>query len=58
MSAIIIVIVGIVFFAAGPLILGILKLIEYIANKRGKEVHYVYYSRKLNKTIDVDKVGE
>lgn len=58
MSAIIIVIVGIVFFAAGPLIWGILKLIEYIAKKRGKEVHYVYYSRKLNKTIDVDKVGE
>ena len=58
MSAIVIVIVGIVFFAAGPLIWGILKLIEYIAKKRGKEVHYVYYSRKLNKTINVDKVGE
>lgn len=54
----VIVIVGIVFFATGPLIWGILKLIEYIAKKRGKEVHYVYYSRKLNKTIDVDKVGE
>lgn len=54
----IIVIVGIVFFAAFPLIWGILKLIEYIAKKRSKEVHYVYYSRKLNKTIDVDKVGE
>lgn len=53
-----IVIVGIVFFATGPLIWSILKLIEYIVKKRGKEVHYVYYSRKLNKTIDVDKVGE
>lgn len=29
----VIVIVGIVFFAAGPLIWGILKLIEYIAKK-------------------------
>ena len=58
MSAIVIVIVGIVFFATGPLIFGILKLIEYIANKRGKEVQYVYESRKLNKTINVDKVGE
>jgi hypothetical protein len=54
----IIVIVGIVFFAAFPLIWGVLRIIEYIAKKRGKEVHYVYYSRKLNKTIDVDKVGE
>ena len=58
MSAIVIIIVGIVFFAAGPLIFGILKLIEYIAKKQGKEVQYVYESRKLNKTINVDKVGE
>ena len=58
MSAIVIVIVGIVFFAAGPLIFGILKLIEYIAKKRGKEIQYVYKSRKLNKTINVDKAGE
>ena len=41
-----------------PVTVGILELIEYIAKKRGKEVHYVYYSRKLNKTINVDKVGE
>ena len=58
MSAIIIVIVGIVFFAAGPLIWGILKLIEYIAKKRGKEVHYVYESRKTGEIRNIDKVGE
>lgn len=54
----VIVIVGIVFFAAFPLMWGMFGLIEYIAKKRGKEVHYIYESRKLNKTIDVDKVGE
>lgn len=53
-----VVIVCIVFFAAFPLTWGMCELIEYIAKKRGKEVHYVYKSRKLNKTIDVDKVGE
>lgn len=53
-----IVIVCIVFIAAFPLTWGMCELIEYIAKKRGKEVHYVYKSRKLNKTIDVDKVGE
>jgi hypothetical protein len=54
----VIVIVGIVFFAAVPLTWGVLELIEFFTKKRGKQVHYVYYSRKLNKTIDVDKVGE
>ena len=51
-------IIGIVFFTIIPLTWGICELIEYIANKRGKEIHYVYKSRKLNKTINVDKVGE
>lgn len=56
-----IVIVCIVFIAAFPLTWGMCELIEYVAKickERGKEVHYVYYSRKLNKTINVDKVGE
>ena len=41
-----------------PATVGILELIDYIIVKRGKEVQYVYKSRKLNKTINVDKVGE
>ena len=42
-----------------PVTIGVLELIDYIiAKKRGKEVQYVYKSRKLNKTINVDKVGE
>ena len=53
-----IVIVGIAFFIAFLLTWGICELIEYFVDKRVKEVHYVYKSRKLNKTIDVDKVGE
>ena len=55
-------IIGIVFFTIIPLTWGICELIEYIANKRankrGKQIHYVYKSRKLNKTINVDKIGE
>lgn len=41
-----------------PATVGILELIDYIIIKRGKEVQYVYKSRKLNKIINVDKVGE
>ena len=41
-----------------PATVGILELIDYIIAKRDKEVQYVYKSRKLNKTINVDKVGE
>lgn len=41
-----------------PVTVGILELIDYIVAKRGKEIQYVYKSRKLNKTINVDKVGE
>ena len=42
-----------------PVTIGVLELIDYIVvKKRGKEVQYVYKSRKLNKTINVDKVGE
>lgn len=54
----IMVIIGIVFFAIIPLPWGICELMEFFAKKRGKQIHYTYKSRKLNKTIDVDKVGE
>ena len=54
------VLVGILFFTTIPLTWGMCELIDYFARKveRNKQTHYVYKSRKLNKTIDVDKVGE
>ena len=52
------VIVGISAVIAVVLPLLICRLIVYYIDKCVKEVHYVYKSRKLNKTIDVDKVGE
>lgn len=54
----IIVIVGIASCIAFLLTWSICELIEYFVDKRGEKVHYVYKSRKLNKTIDVDNVGE
>ena len=53
-----VVIVGLSWLILIPVTVGILELIDYIAAKRGKEIQYVYKSIKLNKTINVDKVGE
>lgn len=53
-----IILVGIVFFVTIPLTWSVCKLIEFFCKKQGKQIHYVYHSRKLNKTIDVDKAGD
>lgn len=52
------VIIGVSSVIAAALTMMICKLIDYIVAKRCKEVQNVYKSRKLNKIINVDKIGE
>jgi len=53
-------IVCIVLFITIPLTWGMCELIDHFlaGGKRGKQTYYVYKSRKLHKTRNVDKVGE
>ena len=41
-----------------PVTIGVLELIEYIATKQGKEIQYVYKSRKTGEIRNIDKAGE
>ena len=52
------VIVGVSAVIAVVLPLMIYKLIVSYIDKTSKKIKYVYRSRKLNKTIDVDIAGE